>query len=56
MQTYDIAKRFHIITGGPGSGKSSVIDALAEEGVSHMPEAGAPLFKTKLRLADVVAP
>src|SRR3546814_4508836 len=31
---------FHVITGGPGSGKSTLIEALAVEGFDHMPEAG----------------
>src|SRR3546814_19919891 len=35
---------FHVITGGPGPGKSTLIEALAGEGFDHMPEAGrAPL-------------
>src|SRR3546814_12881295 len=29
---------FHVITGGPGSGKSPPIDALAVEGFGHMTE------------------
>jgi predicted ATPase len=31
---------FHIITGGPGAGKTTLIDAPAAEGIRHMPEAG----------------
>ncbi|WP_062734584.1 AAA family ATPase [Sphingobium abikonense] len=56
MQTYDIAKRFHIITGGPGSGKSSVIDALAEEGVSHMPEAGRAIIQDQVEIGGDALP
>jgi predicted ATPase len=29
-----------VITGGPGSGKTALIDALASHGISTMPEAG----------------
>src|SRR3546814_19198316 len=30
---------FHVITGGPGSGTSTLIEALAAEGFAHKPEA-----------------
>ncbi|WP_373562969.1 AAA family ATPase [Sphingomonas melonis] len=30
-----MSERFHIITGGPGSGKSTLIEALAAEGFSR---------------------
>src|SRR3546814_5509037 len=31
---------FHVITGGPGSGKSTLIEVLEVEGFDNMPEAG----------------
>lgn len=34
-----------VITGGPGSGKTTLIAALAEEGFSVMPEAGRALIR-----------
>ena len=33
-----------VITGGPGSGKSSLIAALAAQGLATMPEAGRVVF------------
>src|SRR3546814_13735359 len=36
---------FHVITGGPGSGKSTLIEALAVEGFDHMPEAGRAIIR-----------
>lgn len=35
---------FIVITGGPGLGKSTLIDALAAQGLRHMPEAGRARF------------
>lgn len=35
----------HIITGGPSSGKSSLVAALAAEGFAHMPEAGRAIIQ-----------
>src|SRR3546814_14342535 len=36
---------FHVITGGPGSGKSTLIAALAGEGFDHMPEPGRAILR-----------
>jgi len=33
-------ERFHVITGGPGSGKSTLIETLARRGYAHSVEAG----------------
>jgi predicted ATPase len=56
MQTCDMAKQLYIITGGPGSGKSSVIDALAKEGVSHMPEAGRAIIQDQVEIGGDALP
>ena len=38
-------ERFHVITGGPGSGKTSLIDALARAGHAHTVEAGRAIIQ-----------
>ncbi|WP_353612588.1 AAA family ATPase [Methylobacterium sp. AMS5] len=37
----------HVITGGPGSGKTSLIEALAGAGIRHMPEAGRSIIRDR---------
>lgn len=39
---------FHIITGGPGSGKTSLITALGESGIATMPEAGRAVIRDEV--------
>ncbi|MEV7011027.1 AAA family ATPase [Streptosporangium sp. NPDC051022] len=39
------AERFVVITGGPGAGKSSLIDALGQHGFSCVPEAGRAIIR-----------
>lgn len=34
-----------VVTGGPGAGKSTLIEALARRGVGHMPEAGRAIIR-----------
>lgn len=41
----DIANRFIVITGGPGSGKTTLIDALKDRGFATVPEAGRAIIK-----------
>src|SRR3546814_16615920 len=36
---------FHVITGGPGPGKSTLIEALAVEGFDHMPDTGRTIIR-----------
>jgi predicted ATPase len=40
--------RFFIVTGGPGSGKSTLIAALAVEGIHCMPEAGRAIIQEEV--------
>ncbi|NML13066.1 AAA family ATPase [Sphingobium sp. AR-3-1] len=47
---------FHIITGGPGSGKTSLIDALAAQGVHHMPEAGRAIIRDQVAIGGTALP
>src|SRR3546814_16471825 len=41
---------FHVITGGPGSGKSTLIEALAVEGFDHMPKAGRAIIRDQVAI------
>lgn len=41
-------KPFYIFTGGPGSGKSSVLEALASKGYSVVPEVGRAIIKQQM--------
>lgn len=45
-----------VITGGPGSGKSSVIAALAEQGVATMPEAGRAIIRDQIAIGGNALP
>lgn len=47
---------FHIITGGPGSGKSTLIEALAAEGFHHMPEAGRAIIRDQVAIGGSALP
>jgi predicted ATPase len=38
-------ERFHVITGGPGSGKSTLIEALGRRGFAHSVEAGRAIIQ-----------
>lgn len=45
-----MSARFHVITGGPGAGKTTLIEALAARGVAAMPEAGRAIIRDQLRI------
>lgn len=45
-----------VVTGGPGSGKSSLIEALARRGVRHMPEAGRAIIQDQVRIEGTALP
>lgn len=47
---------FHIITGGPGSGKTTLINALALEGFHHMPEAGRAIIRDQVAIGGTALP
>lgn len=47
---------FHIITGGPGSGKTTLIEALALEGFHHMPEAGRAIIRDQVAIGGIALP
>ncbi len=46
----------HVITGGPGSGKTSLIDTLSAEGVRHMPEAGRAIIQDQVDIGGTALP
>jgi predicted ATPase len=41
-------ERFHVVTGGPGSGKTSLIEALAKAGYARTLEAGRAIIQEQL--------
>lgn len=51
-----MADHLHVITGGPGSGKTSLIEALAAEGVRHMPEAGRAIIQDQVDIGGTALP
>lgn len=42
--------RFIVITGGPGSGKTTLIEALSRAGLQTMPEAGRAIIQDQTRI------
>ncbi|MBS1072123.1 AAA family ATPase [Gluconobacter wancherniae] len=46
----------YVVTGGPGSGKTSLIDMLASEGVRHMPEAGRAIIQDQVDIGGTALP
>jgi len=46
----------HAITGGPGSGKTALIDALAEVGFRCMPEAGRAIIQDHVAIGSDALP
>ena len=50
------SERFHIITGGPGSGKTSLIEALRSRGYSCSTEAGRAIIQDQVRINGTALP
>jgi len=48
--------RLFVITGGPGSGKSTLIEALAGHGVCSMPEAGRAIIRDQVAIGGEALP
>jgi predicted ATPase len=44
-----VMKHLHVITGGPGSGKTSLVAALAANGLDVMPEVGRAIIQNEVR-------
>ena len=51
-----MAANFHIITGGPGSGKSSLIAGLAARSLRTMPEAGRAIIQDQVSIGGKALP
>jgi predicted ATPase len=51
-----MSDRFHVLTGGPGSGKSTLIAALAAQGFAHMPEAGRAIIQDQVAIGGSALP
>ncbi|KGJ11976.1 putative ATPase [Paracoccus versutus] len=45
-----------VVTGGPGSGKSSLIDAMAQRGFRTMPEAGRAIIRDQIKIGGKALP
>ena len=50
------ADRFFVITGGPGSGKSTLIEARAALGFAAMPEAGRAIIREQIAIGGAALP
>lgn len=48
--------RLHVVTGGPGSGKSTLIDALAAAGIATSAEVGRAIIKEELAAGGTALP
>ena len=55
MEAID-SDRLFVITGGPGSGKSTLIKALAERGFCTMPEAGRAIIRDQVAIGGEALP
>lgn len=53
MNTSD---KLHIISGGPGSGKSSLLAALRQQGFKTMPEAGRAIIQDQVAIGGTALP
>ena len=52
----DRAQQFHILTGGPGSGKSSIIAGLRKRGFASTPEAGRAIIQDQVAIEGHALP
>jgi predicted ATPase len=49
-------ERFHVITGGPGSGKSTLIEALGRRGYARSIEAGRAIIQDQIAIDGLALP
>ena len=45
-----------VVTGGPGAGKSALIEALSRRGVCSMPEAGRAIIREQVAIGGAALP
>lgn len=50
------AEHMFVVTGGPGSGKSSLINAMARRGFRTMPKAGRAIIQDQVRIGGPALP
>ena len=55
MEAVDCSRLF-VITGGPGSGKSTLIHALAKHGLHTMPESGRAIIRDQVAIGGEALP
>jgi predicted ATPase len=48
--------RLFVITGGPGSGKSALVDVLSQRGICTMPEAGRAIIQDQVAIGSEALP
>jgi len=48
--------RFFVITGGPGFGKTTLVEALADLGFPHQPEAGRAIIQDQVAIGGTALP
>jgi len=48
--------RLHVVTGGPGSGKTTLVEALAAAGVATVPEAGRAIIRDQVTIGGRAVP
>jgi len=51
-----MTSRFFVVTGGPGSGKTSLVKALADDGLAHVPEAGRAIIRDQVAIGGTALP
>lgn len=51
-----MSEHLTVVTGGPGSGKSSLLEALARRGVRTMPEGGRAIIRDQVRIGGHALP
>ena len=51
-----MSAHLHVVTGGPGAGKTSLIEALARKGIAHSPEAGRAIIRDQMRIGGPALP
>jgi predicted ATPase len=56
MHTVEDSDRFFIVTGGPGSGKSALIDALEQRGYACSVEAGRGIIQDQMAIGGEALP